>query len=128
MEAQLLENTKLITRAKAAKGLMWLGIISITMLFAGLTSGYIVRQGEGKWVQFAMPELFRISTLFIVLSSVTMQWAVVSIRRNNIKNLKIAVALTTVLGVGFMVFQYFAWSELVSQGIYFVGQIQDIKA
>jgi cytochrome c oxidase subunit 3 len=127
MEAQLLENEKQILKIKASKGLLWFGIISMTMLFAGLTSGYIVRQGEGKWVQFAVPQLFWVSTLLIIISSVTMQWAVNSVKRNDVKNLKIAVGLTAILGIGFVTFQYLAWSQLVSQGIYFVGQIKDIK-
>jgi cytochrome c oxidase subunit 3 len=127
MEAQLLENEKQVLKIKASRGLLWFGIISITMLFAGLTSGYIVRQGEGKWVQFAMPQLFWVSTILIVMSSVTMRWAVNAVKRNNQKNLKLAVGLTAILGIGFVVFQYLAWSQLVSQGIYFVGQIKDIK-
>jgi cytochrome c oxidase subunit 3 len=127
MEAQLLENEKQLLKVKSSKGLLWLGIVSITMLFAGLTSAYIVRQGEGKWVQFAMPDLFKVSTMLIIISSVTMQWAVSSIKKNNKKNLKIAVTLTTLLGIGFVVFQYLAWSQLVSQGIYFVGEVKDLK-
>lgn len=127
MEAQLLENESELLKIKVSKSLLWFGIISITMLFAGLTSGYIVRQGEGKWVQFAMPSLFKISTILIVLSSGTMQWAVNSIKKNNRKNLKLAITLTTVLGIGFVVFQYLAWTELTSQGFYLVGQVKDIK-
>ena len=126
MEAQLLNTEKQILKVKASKGLMWFGIISITMLFAGLTSAYIVRQGEGKWVQFALPELFKISTILIVLSSVTMQWAVRAIKRNNKKTLKVAISLTAALGIGFVLFQYLSWSQLVSQGIYLVGQVKDI--
>jgi len=128
MEAQLLESEKQIIKIKASKGLLWLGIVSITMLFAGLTSAYIVRQGEGKWVQFAMPALFKVSTILIVLSSVTMQWGVRSIKRNDKKTLKLAITLTTLLGIGFVVFQYLSWSNLVSQGIYLVGDIKDIKS
>jgi len=127
MEAQLLENEKHLLKIKASKGLLWFGIISITMLFAGLTSGYIVRQGEGKWVQFAMPQLFWVSTILIVISSVTMQWAVNAVKKNNLNSLKLAIALTSLLGIGFVVFQFLAWSQLVSQGINFVGQIKDIK-
>src|SRR5439155_16173493 len=112
MEAQLLNPEKQLLKMKASKGLLWFGIISMTMLFAGLTSAYIVRQGEGKWVQFAMPELFKVSTILIVLSSITMQWSVVSIRKNNKKNLKLAITLTAILGIGFVVFQYLSWSEL----------------
>ena len=59
---------------QAKRSLVFLGIVSIVMLFAGLTSGYIVRQGEGKWVEFALPHTFIISTILIVLSSIPMQW------------------------------------------------------
>jgi len=92
--------------------MLWFGIISIVMLFAGLTSAYMVRQGEGKWVQFALPKLFIVSTIIILVSSVTMQWAVISARKNERANLKVAVLLTFLLGIGFVVFQYLAWKDL----------------
>jgi cytochrome c oxidase subunit III len=114
--------------ATAKRGLLWFGIISIVMLFAGLTSAYMVRQGEGKWLQFAMPNLFMVSTLIILVSSATMQWAVKSIKNNNTGSFRTALLLTTVLGLGFVLFQYLAWQELVSQGIYFVGKIKDVTA
>src|SRR5689334_12681406 len=122
----LSENENLELNRKAKRALLWFGIISIVMLFAGLTSAYMVRQGEGKWVQFALPKLFIVSTAIIVVSSVTMQWAVASIKKNQLANLKIAILLTFLLGIGFVVFQYLAWGDLVSQGIYFVGRIGDI--
>jgi cytochrome c oxidase subunit III len=50
-----------------------------------------------------------------------------AVKRDNRKNLKLALGLTALFGIGFVVFQYFAWSQLVSQGIYFVGQIKEIK-
>src|SRR5947199_4979780 len=114
--------------ALAKRSLLWFGIVSIVMLFAGLTSGYVVRQGEGKWLQFDMPGWFKISTLIIIVSSVTMQWAVASVKKNNIGAMKIALLLTTFLGLGFVFSQYFALSELVSRGIYFAGRIKDVNA
>jgi len=126
MEA-ILENEKQILKIKASRGLMWFALISITMLFIGLTSGYIVRQGEGKWVQFALPQFFTVSTILIVISSFTMQWAVRSAKKGDTKNLKLAITLTTLLGIGFVISQYLGWSKLVSQGIVFVGDIKSIK-
>jgi cytochrome c oxidase subunit III len=112
---------------KALRTLLWFGIVSITMLFAGLTSAYIVRQGEGKWVEFSLPVLFAVSSVFILLSSVTMQWGLNSIKKNRIKNLRIALLLTLLLGTGFVFSQYYAWSELYHNGIVFTGTIGDIK-
>lgn len=123
---ELSADEKIQLNRKAKRALLWFGIISILMLFAGLTSAYMVRQGEGKWVQFDLPPLFILSTIIIVISSASMQWAVASIRKNNTKNLKTAVLITFLLGIGFVISQYLAWSDLVSQGIYFVGTIKDI--
>jgi cytochrome c oxidase subunit 3 len=114
-------------RRKSLRALLWLGIVSITMLFAGLTSAYIVRQGEGKWVEFALPQLFKVSSVVIILSSITMHWALLSVRRNDIGKLKTAMLLTVLLGFGFIFSQYFAWTELYHQGIVFTGYIKDIK-
>jgi len=123
----LTEQETLVRKFKAKKTLLWFGIISVVMLFGALTSAYIVRQAEGKWVQFDMPNMFIASTVVILLSSIPMQWAVVSARKNNQKNLKLGLLLVSLLGAAFVVFQFFAWSELFSKGIAFAGQIKDIK-
>ena len=112
---------------KAMRALLWLGIVSIIMLFAGLTSAYIVRQGEGKWVSFALPRLFSISSLIILISSLTMQWALASIKKNDLKKLRTGLMLTLFVGVGFVLSQYFAWTELYHNGIVFTGDIGNIK-
>jgi cytochrome c oxidase subunit 3 len=112
---------------KALRALLWVGMISITMLFAGLTSAYIVRQGEGKWVEFSLPQLFAVSSAIILLSSVTMQWGLNSVKKNNLKNLKLGLLLTLILGIGFVTCQYFAWTELYQKGIVFTGTVGQIK-
>jgi hypothetical protein len=53
---------------------MWLGVASILMLFAGLSSAYIVRQGaSGDWVPIAIPPLLLPNSLLLVASSVTLK-------------------------------------------------------
>ncbi|MBK7850086.1 MAG: cytochrome c oxidase subunit 3 [Bacteroidetes bacterium] len=127
MIAELIPNERTLLERKAKRSLLWIGVISILMLFAGLTSGYIVRQGEGKWAQFDLPMTFAISTVIIVLSSIPMQWAVISAGKGNQKNLVTALIITALLGIAFVISQYVAWSELFSQGIAFSGRIKDIK-
>ena len=124
---ELSPEEKLELTRKAKRGLLWFGIISILMLFAGLTSAYMVRQGEGKWVQFALPNLFIVSTVLIVLSSISLQWGLASVKKNQLTNLMIGVLITFILGIGFVVCQYLAWTDLVSQGIYFTGSVKDMK-
>ena len=65
IENQSQEKPKIATE----QVLLGIGIGSIVMLFAGLTSGYIVRQAEGNWMFFEMPSVFYISSAIILLSS-----------------------------------------------------------
>lgn len=57
---------------RSLKQLLWIGIGSIIMFFAGLTSAYVVRKPQGNWVDFLLPDWFMYSTIIIVLSSVTL--------------------------------------------------------
>jgi cytochrome c oxidase subunit 3 len=114
-------------RLRTRKTLLWFGIISIIMLFAGLTSAYIVRQSEGKWVQFDLPAVFIISTLIIGASSFPMEQALRSAKKGQQDQLLKWLIITLLLGFGFVVSQYFAWSELFGQGIAFSSRISDIK-
>lgn len=121
------ENNEAEVKRKAQKSLLWFGLVSIVMLFAGLTSAYLVRQGEGKWVEFSIPGTFAISTLIILISSVSMQWAVASAKKGNTGNLKKALLITLLLGVAFAGSQYVAWSQLYHNGIAFTGRVSDMK-
>jgi cytochrome c oxidase subunit 3 len=101
---------------------MWLFIASIVMIFASLTSAYIVRRAEGNWVVFDLPPMFYISSVLIIFSSVTMQWALMSAKANKLDNLKLAILLTAVLGAAFCVGQFIGFSELIHNvGVYLVG-------
>ncbi len=122
-----IQQSELDVQRKAQKALLWFGLVSIVMLFAGLTSAYLVRQGEGKWVEFSIPSTFAISTLLIVISSISMQWALSSIKKGNNANFKKALLITLFLGIGFAVSQYVAWTELYQKGIVFTGTVSDIK-
>ena len=104
-----------------SKLLLYVSMASMTMLFAGLTSGYIVRQGQGNWVVFDLPTAFFISTALIVLSSFTMHWAIISVKKDNLNNTGLALMITLALGLGFAFTQFLGWSQLVDKGIYFTG-------
>ena len=54
---------------------MWIGIGSIIMMFAGLTSAYIVKRDQPGWTTFDIPRSFWYSTFAILVSSLTMQMA-----------------------------------------------------
>lgn len=104
------------------KILLWIGMASIVMLFAGLTSGYIVRQAEGNWMHFELPFVFYISSAIILISSLTMQMAVRAVKKDDLKSVKIFLIITLGLGLAFVFTQFLGWNELVKNGVYFVDK------
>ena len=56
---------------RAKKMMLWFGIISLTMSFAGLTSAVLVSSKRADWLTNIRYQAFSISTLLIVLSSLT---------------------------------------------------------
>jgi cytochrome c oxidase subunit 3 len=120
-EFKIVEEPKKTLAMHPKKFAMWLFIGSVGMLFAALTSAYIVRQAEGNWLYFDLPQIFTTSTIVIVFSSITMQWAFWSARKDDLSMVKIMVTITTVLGLSFLVLQFEGWKALVSNQVYLVG-------
>ncbi|MEQ6121893.1 cytochrome c oxidase subunit 3 [Reichenbachiella sp. MALMAid0571] len=108
-------------RMHPKKFAMWLFMVSVVMLFVAFTSAYVVKQSDGVWLDFELPILFDYTTLVILLSSVSMHWAFIAAKKNLIKQIRLALGVTFVLGSMFLAGQYMAWGELVDSGVYFVG-------
>lgn len=101
--------------------ILWMFMVSIIMVFASLTSAYIVRQAEGNWLAFSLPNILWYSTGILLLSSVTGQLAFRSAKQDNIGLVKIYLSLSIVLGVAFLISQVYTWGVLVDNNVYFVG-------
>ncbi len=98
---------------------MWVALASVTMMFTSLSSAYIVRSSTANdWVALPMPRVLIVSTILILASSVTLEFA----RRNLKASLPSAytkwVVVTVVLGVAFLASQLFAWQQLKAWGLY----------
>ena len=100
---------------------LWLFIVSIVMLFAALTSAYIVKQSDGNWLSFNLPGIFAVNTMIIAISSLTMHLAYLAAKRDAVNKVKWMLLITVVLGLMFLVGQYISWSELVKNDIFFVS-------
>lgn len=109
-------------KRKAAKPLLYIGIVSIVMLFAALTSAYLVRADSGNWLVFKLPPITILSTGVIVASSVTLLIAQRAIKKDDYKTTTLGLLLTIVLGIVFLFTQLEAWHQLVAKGIYFAGK------
>lgn len=103
---------------KAKKNLIYVGILSVVMLFGGFTSAYIVSMGDSFWLKAPLPNFFYISTGIIVLSSITYQLAIAAVKKGNTKGLKLFIALTLLLGLGFVYSQFKGYGELIDRGIH----------
>ena len=95
-------------------------MVSMTMLFAGLTSALIVRRGEGNWFNFDLPTTFIFSTIAVVLSSLAMWLAYRSAKIDEIGRTRILLLTTLFAGGLFVWFQYAGWKDLAERGIFFV--------
>jgi cytochrome c oxidase subunit 3 len=103
------------------KFILWLFLVSIIMLFASQSSAYLVRRAEGNWLEFEMPQIFWYSTVVLLMSSLAMQWAYFSAKKDQFQQLKIAISITFVLGLIFLYMQFEGWKQLVAMNVYFVG-------
>ena len=120
-ELKIVEETRKPLAMHPKKFAMWLLIASVAMLFAALTSAYIVRQAEGNWLYFELPAMLYWTTGIILLSSVALQLGYHYAKRDQIENLKLMVAITAALGLLFLAGQVLAWKDLVAHSVYFVG-------
>ncbi len=107
---------------KTAKPLLYIGIVSIVMLFAGLTSAYVVRADNGNWLVFDLPKIVFVSTAVIITSSLTMLLAQRAVKKGNLNATAAYLAATLLLGIAFFFTQIQGWKDLTAQGIYFVGK------
>jgi cytochrome c oxidase subunit 3 len=107
---------------KAAKPLLWVAIVSMVMIFAALTSAYIVRADNGNWLLFNLPDAFFMSTAAIITSSITMFLAMRMAKKNNHTGVVLSVLATFILGLVFTWCQFKGWGQLTAKGIVFAGK------
>lgn len=120
-EIKIVEEAKKPLSMNPKKFALWLFMVSVFMMFAAWTSAYIVREAEGNWLIFELPRLFWITTGIMMVSSITMHWAYLAAKRDNLESVKIATIITSILGIAFLVGQFMAWGDLVENNVHFVG-------
>lgn len=116
-------NDSLIEKNNRAKKMMlWFGMISMSMTFAGLTSAYVVSSSRSDWIQqIELPFAFTISTLLIILSSGTFYLALKMLKAQNRIATQGLLAITFALALTFIYFQFQGFRAIIEQGYYFTG-------
>ena len=100
---------------------MCVAIGSMVMMFAGLTSAFIVKSNQVGWRTVDIPKMFWISTAVIIVSSITMQLALRSFKQREMNQYRLLTGLTLLLGVAFVVLQWLGFQQLWEQKIQFRG-------
>lgn len=100
---------------------LWVAIASIIMMFAGLTSAYIVKSGQAGWVDVQTPNVFWFSTAVLLISSISIQAALRSFKQGEMSRFRILFLTTLVLGIVFVYLQWIGFSYLWSHGVKFEG-------
>ncbi len=109
-------------KGKALKVMMLFGIGSIAMVFAGLTSAYVVSKSRPDWLaDFVLPSAFLYSTIAIFLSSITFHLGFKAIKRDDRNKTTTYLVSTLILGLLFVFLQFKGFGEVISAGYFFTG-------
>ena len=100
---------------------LWIAIGGMIMMFGAFTSAYIVRRAQGNWLEFKLPDIFLVSTLVMVLSSVTLHFSLRAFKQGREQQYKRLLALTFGLGLAFVVLQYQGWMAMDMIGATFTA-------
>jgi cytochrome c oxidase subunit 3 len=96
----------------------WMVLTGVTMLFAGLSSAFVVLHGSPSWQSIKIPALLWGNTFVLIASSVTLEIARRAVRKNRQRELTMWLVLSGILGIAFLAGQFAAWRELVQAGVY----------
>lgn len=91
------------------------------MMFGAFTSAYIVRRSAGNWLEFRLPGIFYVNTAVILLSSLTLQLSFNAFKNGLERRYKNLLIATFLLGLAFVVLQYFGWSAMTEIGAGFTA-------
>ena len=115
-------------KEKTFKQMLWISMISMTMMFAGLTSAYVVSRAREDWVSFDLPSAFYISTLFILASSLSFFIAKRTLLAGDQGKTTSLLALTLLLGLGFVFYQFNGFNQLIEAGLYTTGKQSNVAS
>ena len=122
MEKEVLDEELKVARRKSAKPMLWVSMISMIMFFAGLTSAYVISMKRDDWVSFELPDSLYISTVLIVISSITLILSQRLLKQDKLPLSRVFLAITLVLGILFVWYQYYGFLDLRASGLYFTGE------
>lgn len=123
----LTEGTIQEKNDRAKRMMLWFGIISLIMSFAGLTSAVLVSRKREDWMHnFEMPNAFLISCVLIIVSSLTFILAKRAMKSGNRSLTTMLLLVTFGLGIAFIYSQFYGFGEIVASGYNFTGPTSNV--
>ncbi|MFK7780948.1 heme-copper oxidase subunit III [Psychroserpens sp.] len=123
----LTEGTIQEKNDRAKRMMLWFGIISLIMSFAGLTSAVLVSRKREDWLHdFEMPTAFLISCVLIIISSLTFVLAKKALKNGNRSLTTLMLLATFALGIAFICCQFYGFGQIVSLGYNFTGPTSNV--
>ena len=114
-------------KGRTYKMLLWFGMISICMIFAGLTSAYVVSKSRPDWLKdFVLPSAFVISTVAMLVSSFTFYLALKATKKDNRNGATAFLLITLALGIAFIVLQFKGFGQVIDNGYFFTGSESNV--
>ncbi|MFY7900994.1 MAG: cytochrome c oxidase subunit 3 [Chitinophagaceae bacterium] len=110
-----------VKRIHPHKFTLWVAMGSIIMMFAGLTSAYIVKKNQSNWLEFGLPIVFYYSTVVILASSVTIHLSFKAFKAREMNRYRMLILITAILGILFMGLQFAGFANLESRNIPLFG-------
>ena len=123
----LTKGTQQEKRERSKKMMLWFGIGSLIMTFAGLISAFIVSRKREDWLNdFQLPDAFIISAILLLISSFTLIFAKRSLKQKNMKMVTIGLLLTFGLGITFIYNQFVGFGQIIEAGYNFTGPTSNV--
>jgi cytochrome c oxidase subunit III len=106
--------------------MLWLGVAGSSLLFVTIFITYLVKiQGSNHGHFIALPDMFWLSTLVILFSSILLHEANLAFRQERFLHYRLFLGATFTLGITFVLLQASGWLEMIGNG-FFINQSTSI--
>ena len=112
---------------RSYKLILLFAMVSMTMMFGGLTSAFVVSKSRADWLKdFELPTAFYFSTAVIIACSITFYLAKKAIQKDQRSATTSFLLATLALGILFVILQFVGFGQIVAKGYYFTGSASSI--
>lgn len=116
-----LQENPFTSRREPFGFMLWLGVIGSSLLFVAIFVTYLLRIKSSSDHFIALPDMFWLSTLVILFSSILLHEANLAFRQERFLHYRLFLGATLTLGFTFMLLQVSGWLEMIENGV-FVSQ------